>query len=410
MVTKKSSSKKAAIKKQSSNKSTKKAKIVYGEQTRKKDYFFPVLLLVVAVIIIGFVSNGTFFLDRLQAKTPTTAQGNQTVLVTVNGEEIYQAEIDEYWNRLPPEMKIELSKDDLLDEFIQERLLLQEADRVGITVSEQEIDEYITAQLSANGITFEQFQQLLQQQGTSLERMKDIYARQLTLAKLFEEQTQGNLTSSEEEIKQYYQENKETFLSPQQVTVRHILIPVNANLNDSAAQERVQEVEAMLDDENNDNFCDLVEEYSGDPGSVANCGEYTFGRGQMVEEFEDAGFDMDVDERRTVKTAFGYHIMLKTEDIPAGYVQLDDVISADGTTAAEIVERVLAEQKARAIYELYIEELREKADIYYTSAQQPSQEDDSTNVAENIEEDVVVDVIVDEVENNTEGQVAVQVE
>lgn len=353
----------------------KKAKIVYEEPKRKKDYFFPILLLVVAVIIFGFVSNGTFFFDQFQRSEPVIVEGDQTVLVTVNGEEILQAEIDEYWNRLPPQAKIEIGRDQLLEEFIQERLLLQEADRLGIRVTEVEVDEYITAQLSTSGLSFDQFQILLEQQGTTLERMKDIYARQLTLAKLFESESETDLGSTRAEVEAYYEENRDNFLRAEEVTVRHILIPINEELDEEAARERVADIESQLDEENNENFCDLVLEHTADPGSRSTCGEYTFGRGIMVAEFEEAGFDMEINERRTVKSSFGFHIMLKDAQTDARYVKLDEEIDEQGTTTAILIERILAEEKARAVYEAYIEELRERANIVYSLAKEDLKEE-----------------------------------
>ncbi len=380
--TKKQSSKKT--KKASSAKKGKKAKIVYEQPKAKKDYFFPIILIVVALIIIGFVSNGTFFLDSLKSDTPTQVEGDQTVLVTVNGDPIYQGELDEYWERLPPQLKLEISKDQLLNEFVQERLLLQEAEKQGITVSEGEVDEYITAQLTASGLTYDQFVQIVEQQGTDVERMKEIYTRQLTLAKLFEAQNDDELVATPEEIDAYYKDNKQTFYEQEQVTLRHLLVSVNENVDDTTAQERVADLEAQLDEANNENFCDLVSEFSGDPGSVSNCGEYTFAKGVMVEEFETAGFDMSVDERRTVKTAFGYHIMLKDATIPARYLDLDDEVN--GATVSEIINRVLVEEKARGIYETYIAELTQDAEIFYTTPQEVEEEEAASNDEENAEE------------------------
>ena len=121
---KKSTTKKATSKKVAPKSKGKKAKIVYEQPAKKKDYFFPLIILITAVIILGFVSNGTFFLDSLLNPKSTENVGEQTVIVTVNGDEIYQEELDEYWNRLPPQVKLQLTKEDLLEEFIQERLLL----------------------------------------------------------------------------------------------------------------------------------------------------------------------------------------------------------------------------------------------------------------------------------------------
>jgi parvulin-like peptidyl-prolyl isomerase len=371
MVTKKTT--KSQSKKTSKQSKAKKAKIIYKEPKQKKDYFFPIILIITAVIIIGFVSNGTFFLGGEDIEQ--TIQGDTTVLVEVNGDPIYQGELDEYWNRLPPQLKLQISREQLLDEFIQERLLLQEAEKKRIEVSSDEVNEYITAQLSASGITLDQFEMLLEQQGTTLERMREIYVRQLKLAKLFEERSDEDLVSSQEEVEAYYEENKENFYLEEQVTLRHLLIPINEQVDEETAQERVNDLEAQLDEANNENFCELVSEFSADPGSVNNCGEYTFSRGMMVSEFEEAGFSMEIGERRTIQTTFGYHIMLKDANIAAGYYELSDSIGEE--TVEEIIQRVLAETKAREIYEEYIQELQNNAEIIYPQGENSIEEENT---------------------------------
>ena len=49
--------------------SKKKAKIVYNEPKNKKDYLFPVILVVVALVIVGIVTNGMFFFDKIGNRT-----------------------------------------------------------------------------------------------------------------------------------------------------------------------------------------------------------------------------------------------------------------------------------------------------------------------------------------------------
>lgn len=380
MVTKTTKTKKTKQHKTTSSKTTKKAKIIYNQEEKRKNYIYPILLLLAAIIIVGFVSNGTFFLDSFKNSDKQLMEGDQIILVTVNEENIYQSELNMYWDRLPPQIKLELTKDDLLEEFIQERLLLQEAKKLGITVNDNEVDEYITAQLGLSGLTLDQFEEILTQQGTTVDEMKNIYRRQITLAKLFEQRENNNLESTKEEIEAYFLEHREEFFSEEQVTVQHILIPVNENLDDETAKIRVSEVEEKLAEENNENFCELVTEYSADPGSVSNCGEYTFGRGAMVQEFEEAGFNMVNKELRTVKTDFGYHIMLKIDSSEAKYLSLEDSIGT--ATVSETVQRVLAEQKARSIYDAYINELKEGSEIIYPEAKKEIIEEAENNLEE----------------------------
>lgn len=64
----------------------------------------------------------------------------------------------------------------------------------------------------------------------------------------------------------------------------------------------------------NENFDGLILQYGEDPGTVQNTDGYIFTRGEMVKEFEDAAFSLPVGSiSKPVKTAFGYHIILRLE-------------------------------------------------------------------------------------------------
>ncbi len=73
---------------------------------------------------------------------------------------------------------------------------------------------------------------------------------------------------------------------------------------------------------NGADFTRMAKEFSKDPGSVHNGGDLGwFGKGMMVKEFEDACFNSKVGEvQKPVKTNFGYHIILVTDQSSSKYV------------------------------------------------------------------------------------------
>ena len=88
-----------------------------------------------------------------------------------------------------------------------------------------------------------------------------------------------------------------------QATARHILV------------DSEQKCQSIIDDiKGGADFAALAKEHSSCP-SGNNGGELgTFGRGQMVAEFETACFDGDVnDVQGPIKTQFGYHVVQVTE-------------------------------------------------------------------------------------------------
>lgn len=99
------------------------------------------------------------------------------------------------------------------------------------------------------------------------------------------------------------------------VTARHILITttddVGAPLSEEAKAEKLELANSLLDRiKAGEDIGVLAAEYSQDPGSSNNNGEYTFGRGEMVPEFETAAFDNEDGAiwAEPVETSYGYHI------------------------------------------------------------------------------------------------------
>ncbi len=128
----------------------------------------------------------------------------------------------------------------------------------------------------------------------------------------------ANEPVSEEAIISYFDEHQAEFSQPEERQASHILISVAADAPDDekqAARDKAEDVlEKVLHDP--EQFVDLAKEFSDDPGSALQGGDLGFfGRGVMVKAFEDEIFQMQPDEiRGVVETDFGFHI-IKLVDI-----------------------------------------------------------------------------------------------
>ena len=116
----------------------------------------------------------------------------------------------------------------------------------------------------------------------------------------------------EDEIKKYYEES-----TVGDISAKHILIKVDTSsedgLTDDEAKKKAEELIKKLKD--GAKFDDLAKENSDDTGSKEKGGDLGyFNKGDMVEEFEKAAYELKVDEytKEPVKTTYGYHIILKT--------------------------------------------------------------------------------------------------
>ena len=150
------------------------------------------------------------------------------------------------------------------------------------------------------------------------------------------------VTVSDKETEEYYENNKERFISEESVNASHILVDSEEKANEILAAINAGEI----------SFEQAALENSSCP-SKANGGNLgDFGRGQMVPEFDAAVFAMAEGEISTspVKTQFGYHL-----------IKLNAKKAPEAIPYAEIAPEIkdaLLQEKRRAAYESKINQLK----------------------------------------------------
>lgn len=86
-------------------------------------------------------------------------------------------------------------------------------------------------------------------------------------------------------------------------TARHILVD-----SESKCEEIIKEINGGAE------FADLAKQHSSCPSGKEGGSLGSFGRGQMVPEFDTACFEGTVGEvQGPIKTQFGYHVVQVTE-------------------------------------------------------------------------------------------------
>lgn len=120
--------------------------------------------------------------------------------------------------------------------------------------------------------------------------------------------------------------------SEKSIKASHILV---SQMGDDAAN--LAEANRIYQElKNGADFAQTAQQFSKDPGSAKNGGELGwFGKGMMVKEFEDACFTAKVGEiQKPVKTTFGYHIILVTDQSTSKYVveKINNAIQESATT------------------------------------------------------------------------------
>ncbi|WP_321876409.1 SurA N-terminal domain-containing protein [Paraburkholderia bannensis] len=158
----------------------------------------------------------------------------------------------------------------------------------------------------------------------------------------------ASVNPSDADLKKYYDDNIAHYKSQEEVRASHILITVakDASAADRAAAK--QKAEQILADvkAHPDQFAQLAQKDSQDPGSAAKGGDLGyFGPGMIAggQAFDDAVFKLKKDEiSDVIQSDFGYHIVKVTDIKPSVTKPFDDV-------KGQILNDVKTQQAAKVL-------------------------------------------------------------
>lgn len=261
-------------------------------------------------------------------------QDRNDVVAWVNGEPITRDELYE--------AMLDILGEEVLNDLILIKLVRQTAAKEGVAVDPAEVAEEIAA-LEARLGGPDQLELALAQSNMTRAELEEQVGLNLLVVALVSPQVEV----TEDEIRSYFDENRDQFGRPEQVRARHILVE---------SQELAQELrERLLAGED---FAALAQEHSIDRGSAVRGGDLGwFGRGVMVDVFEEAAFALEPGQlSEPVESMFGYHIILVEDRQEAVEAALDE------ETRAAIADQ-LRQQKLNARLPVYLDELYQAADI-----------------------------------------------
>ncbi|MEW6607516.1 MAG: peptidylprolyl isomerase [bacterium] len=230
----------------------------------------------------------------------------------------------------------------IIDSLVRRQVLLNNAKRLGIQVSVDEIrNEVMKSFEDAN--TYNQYVQgahplwwkmkekeaiqdilvnktrnlVVNQVKVSQVELNNYYKKEYESAHLRQILIDPKQFVPFEEVEKYYKENVEDeFMKPGKIRVRHILIGVPEGAppdQDSAARSKAEDLLKQLNE--GADFTTLAAQHSNCASRERGGDLGYFGEGDMVAEFEKAAYKLEKkgDLSPVVKTKFGYHI-IKLED------------------------------------------------------------------------------------------------
>jgi len=254
--------------------------------------FFRTTTILTLCLLVFFVFNPSSVLaDEVTSTTETNPEDvetilpPETILASFSGQTITLGEFNQLWEEVPEDYKLQLDKSMVLDQMISEKMLIQEAKNIG-----------------------------LEKDNDVLEQIKKM-TEQILVQVLIEREILDKIKINDEEVLEYYEQNKESFTEKEQVYLYNILLET-----EEEAQNVLEQLKAGGD------FSEIAKEKSTGP-SAAQGGDLGYlTKGTIIPEIEEVVFALEVEElSEIINTDFGFHILKITEKKPETVKSFEEV-------------------------------------------------------------------------------------
>jgi parvulin-like peptidyl-prolyl isomerase len=248
------------------------------------------------------------------------------------------------------------AKAGLVDEIIDELLIKDRADRLGITVTESEIQDAITRlKQQYNLSTDEQFENSLRQSGMTRADMEARLRDTLVTNKVFARELRNRGDLEDRELRERYNREKEHYRLPERAHLREIVIlrPENAS-GAAAAKKKAEDTAAQV--RGGADFAKTATEVSeagtkekgGDLGQVA--------RGELLPDLDTAVFNATAGSViGPIETRSGWHILKVEQRLPSEVPAFESI--------KDRLRKDASEETFQRDLKAYLERLRKDAFI-----------------------------------------------
>lgn len=281
------------------------------------------------------------------------------IVVLVNGQIITRYEYDLRLAPLYEHMRgrslgaaemaqVEQVKKQVLDQMIDDILILQDADRYKIKVSDAEVDQQIKDFMTKRNITEEQFRENLAKQRMTREEFKRNMRRDIIKHRLIGGLVSAKVVVTDTEIENRYKERKAEYSKDSGVHLAILLLPAGMSAEQMKADIEGGKIA----------FAEAVNKYSKGPGVGQGGDVGVIAWKDLAPEWNDALAGLKPGQISKPLKIQDFEALLLVLAIKAGEeTPLDSV-------RGEIYQSLL-EGKFDKAFQEYVEKLRQKAVIEY---------------------------------------------
>jgi peptidyl-prolyl cis-trans isomerase SurA len=291
------------------------------------------------------------------------------IVAIVNDDIITLSELDEAVDPYAMQMRSSLHgqqeegkllsklREDILNRMIDEKLADQQSKRLGVSVSDSEVDQRMEQMTGQQSMSKEALKKALEAQGYTLDEYLDRLKEQMLRMKLINIEVKSKIAITEEEIRDYYDKHKEVFQEERGYHLRTILVKVSSLATAGQREEALKKIETVADKfRKGVPFDELAKQYSED-GTAKEGGDLGFFKlDELSHEFRETVRVMKEGEISPIlQTSQGYQVvMLQEIKIQAGKSLQEAKIQIQERLYNELVEKK---------YNAWLKELRDRSYI-----------------------------------------------
>ncbi len=250
------------------------------------------------------------------------SEGVMKLIAKVFDYEIYSPELDREIEKLTKGVTSSPDPDTLniaISRLINRYLLLHEAEQESFSVCDE---EYEAALLDIIDIveSCDELEETLTVNGMPALQIERLIRNKIIVKKFIQSICAKDICITEDDIKAFYEEQREYFFREPEVRASHILVRgVNPESEAKIKQIRAQ-VKTAEDFIKRSNTC-------SDCPSNSKCGDLGFfSRGTLLKEIEDIAFSLKINEiSEPFQTHYGYHILMVTDRHEKGFIPLHEI-------------------------------------------------------------------------------------
>ncbi len=244
----------------------------------------------------------------------------------------------------------------VLEMLIEERLILQAAERMGISVTERDVDRAIEEIKERSGMDDETFMRLLARNRMDYEDYRMRIRKEIIQVRLIERVINPRIIVTDEEVEVYYRRHKEEFTNPVEVRLRLIFLPFPEGTS-WLEKERVRslagEIEGRL--RAGEDFARLAREFSRGPNREGGGDIGYVKEGEMAPDLERVAFGLEPGQvSGPIELERGIYI-LQVMDRRGGIRPFEEVKGE--------IKKALFQRKGERMFREWIEDLKERSYI-----------------------------------------------